>query len=762
MRKRIGIYHATEEACRLIPLLLDNAELEIAAIFDPDAASRRNRLTDLDSRTAHLLDQQLRDDPNHLLADPALHAVLDASPEADLVTQHPELLARGIQIVTPLTARLLWCFKASSGSSQSDLLSALHEIVESYNLTIDTDELFTRVLEIAVGVTGAEGGSLMLLDATSRELRVRVAAGVEPELWPKIRVPLGQGIAGRVAADGRPLLLRGKADRQAFRIVRERFDVESAICVPLIFEGRILGVLNLHHSTQPDAFSQDSLEFAEQLAALDAQIIARSQEHETLRSQAVRYQAVRRVREILSNKDPLPGRLREFTLFVAQQAANGIANLFLLDPHDGNLQLSATSLEGGGFGGEYRIRIGEGIDGTAAQTRAPAMLRSPEGAIAYAALPLLAGDTFIGVLSIQAGDSLTPGRATEEMLLEIAAVAAEEISHAQREVNMASRATKMGALNESGIRMISSTDPAEVLRMATSSAAMTLEADHAILRLQDEETGRYVIRSYFGSADGRFQERLFRLDKRVSVNTIKHRAPRLIAKIADDPTLREAQAELRSAIAAPLVQEGRVIGTLAIYDRVIPDRFCLGQFSEDDLGLFRKFASYVERAVTNANFHAQARQYRNFDTETGLPNNRYLNKRIHEEITRSSGREGALALAVCQLENLKEIEQISGHARTRRVIQRTVEALRAHLRDFDVLGRTADAEFTILLPDPGFSAGDRVFALARAVADDVSKDDALNDPTRIALGFGYAIYPSEGADRETLIDHARTPRIRMV
>ena len=55
----------------------------------------------------------------------------------------------------------------------------------------------------------------MLLDTEARELRVRVAAGVEPELWPKIRVRIGEGIAGRVAADARPLRLRGKADRQA-------------------------------------------------------------------------------------------------------------------------------------------------------------------------------------------------------------------------------------------------------------------------------------------------------------------------------------------------------------------------------------------------------------------------------------------------------------------------------------------------------------------------------------------------------------------
>ena len=119
-------------------------------------------------------------------------------------------------------------------------------------------------------------------------------------------------------------------------------------------------------------------------------------------------------------------------------------------------------------------------------------------------------------------------------------------------------------------------------------------------------------------------------------------------------------------------------------------------------------------------------------------------------------------MAVCRIENLTEIEQTINPARAKKVAQRTVDALRAHLRDFDVLGRTDENEFTVLMPEPGFDAGERVFALARAVADDISKDDSLNDAIRVALAFGYAIFPSEGADCESLLERAKTPRIRMV
>jgi hypothetical protein len=48
------------------------------------------------------------------------------------------------------------------------------------------------------------------------------------------------------------------------------------------------------------------------------------------------------------------------------------------------------------------------------------------------------------------------------------------------------------------------------------------------------------------------------------------------------------------------------------------------------------------------------------------------------------------------------------------------------------------------------------------VADDISKDDALNEPVRVALAFGYAVHPEEGSDHESLMDRAREARIRMV
>ncbi len=762
MRKRIGIYGASDEVLKLVPLLLANPRIEIAALYDADLPRLRERLAQAPPALRDALLPKLSSRSERLASDPSIGAVIDAGLGAPFCERHPKSRERGQEVVAPLTAKLLWGF-AGGPERREDLLDTLHGVLESVDLTIDFDELCARILEIARNVTGAEGGSLLLLDPGGHELLLRAAAGIEPELWDKIRVPLGMGLAGRAASERRALRVRGKADRQAFQILHERLDVEAALCIPLVYAERVIGVLNLHSTSRPDAFGDEDMAFAERLARLDARLLARALEQDALRSQALRYDAVREIQRLFEGREPLASRLRRVCLATARRAGGGIAQLYLYDADEDCLRLAASSLESGVLAGDVRVPLGAGLDGRAAASREPIVAGQAAGAVAYAALPLLAGESLLGVLSLQSGAAGPRGRGGRDLLLELASACADGIARVQREEQAASQATKIGAINETGIRLVSAADAAEVLRLGTSSAAMVLEADHAVLRLQDEETGRYVIRSYFGAADGRAQERLFRLDKRVSVAVIKRRAALCLRDASEEPDLRADEAGVRSLLAAPLQLDERVIGTLCLYDKVATDRFATLRFGPADEQLFHHFASYLERALATALREARLRQFRNVDEQTGLPNAAYLVRRIDQEIARAEGRDGALLLAVCSIENLDDLERASGPERPRRVLQEISDSLRRHLRSFDVAARTGPAEFSVLIPEPGAQSSERVFTLARAVAEDAS---ALDRPgqqePRAALAFGYALYPQEGEQRDALLERAREPRIRMV
>jgi diguanylate cyclase (GGDEF)-like protein len=763
-RRHIGIYGCHDESLRLARLLSDAADVEVVRYFDSDPERARACAQSLGHDFAEEFDQRFHSDLASFVGQADLAAVVDDGRLESFLSRAPEATDHGTQVVSPLTARLLWGYGTAPRDRKTELLQALAEVVESVELTIDSDELFRRMLEIAVSITGAEGGSLMLLAPETRDLHIKVAIGVEEELWPKIRVPLGEGIAGHVAETARSLHLEGKADRRDFHILRERLDVESAICVPLVQDGRVLGVLNLHHATRPGAFSEEDLRFIEELAGLDSQIIRRAQEHETLRNQAARYEAVREIHGMLSGPAPLADRLESICKRVADRMGNGIANIYLRDPEreSDELLLTATSLAGGGFGGEYRIISGQGVDGGAAASRRPAFLRGERGCLAYAALPLLVGDRLVGVLAAQAGSNPPHGRAAEEGLLEIAAAVAEGVARTRREAHIRARATRMSAINETGIRMLSATHVDEMARLATSSLAMILDADHVVLRLQDRETRRYRVASYYGSADEALQPRLFALDKQMSVEAIKRRTVFLVREISAHPGLESFASDFSSLIAAPLKIDGQVIGTVAIYDKVAIDRFFVGRFNDEDLQVFAKFISYVERATENAEIHAAAERHSNFDSDTGLPNQSYLDARLREEIVRASGRTDAVTVASCQIENGEAIEAASNPAHAHRVLLATAEALREEVRDFDVVARTSPHGFTVMLPEPGTPAGDRITQLARRVTDRICRDEALNAPMRIELAFGHAHHPADGDEPAALCEAANEPRIRMV
>ena len=75
-------------------------------------------------------------------------------------------------------------------------------------------------------------------------------------------------------------------------------------------------------------------------------------------------------------------------------------------------------------------------------------------------------------------------------------------------------------------------------------------------------------------------------DKQVALDTLRSQRPRVLADLSRDPATAPLAGGLRSALTAPLRGEGRVIGTLALYDKVAPDRFFAGAFGDDDRQVF--------------------------------------------------------------------------------------------------------------------------------------------------------------------------------
>jgi diguanylate cyclase (GGDEF)-like protein len=764
VRKRLAIVGHSEEGLGLIPLLEANPDIEICAVVSLDPSAVSANLARIDPALAQRFEDRVTMDLERVLATPSLAALIDADAPAELREALAGAAEAGVQVTSPLLAKLLFAFGPVDASRKPDLLQALSEILESYNLTVDRRGLLNRILQIAVGATGADRGSLMLWDSADGRLRVEVAIGIEVELIPKIRLASGEGIAGRAFAEGRALLLTGKADRSAYRISRERDDVESAISAPLLHDGRVLGVLNLSHARRRDAFSRDDLEFVEQLASLDAKIISRAEEYHALRRESATLRSQAEVRRLLSGIDPLPRRLAAVCTMVAAELKSCICQIWIHEAERDVLVLQASSSSRDPFSAPSRLRPDEGIHGWVARSRQEVVLcdRVGDVRVCFAVLPLVVGGGLLGLLSFEGAHEGHVPELLRDKLSAVADTLSSELADALRSRRMEREATKTAAITELASRMSTCEDSTELYKTITSSGAMVLEAEHALLRLQDEGSGRYQIRSYFGSAETDQQSALFALEKDLAIEAMTARTTLRVSDLrARDRTAAEA-AGVFSALVQPLRREGRMLGTLSVLGKVSTEPLSGEAFTRDDERILGRLAEHSQGALETVHERERARRLQRFDDLTGLPNAVHLRERLEQEIARSSGRGRALALVRLRLDGLQDLLRTQQQAEGDRLALSIAQELRAGLRDFDILARTGPDTFEILLPEPDTDVSALLGPLARRTRDAISREPGEDLGERLALEFGYAVFPTDAQTVSGLQDKAREPRIRSI
>lgn len=146
----------------------------------------------------------------------------------------------------------------ASGDANAHV-ACLLEVVQAVNSTLQLPSVLNLILDKAIEVMLAEAGSIMILDESSGELRVRAARGARSQEIFGRSVKLGEGIAGWVALYGQPLLLKDGIRDARFHTICRRDDVRDALCVPLQADGTVEGVLCLNNRRGKGSFTHDDL-----------------------------------------------------------------------------------------------------------------------------------------------------------------------------------------------------------------------------------------------------------------------------------------------------------------------------------------------------------------------------------------------------------------------------------------------------------------------------------------------------------------------
>jgi signal transduction histidine kinase len=132
-------------------------------------------------------------------------------------------------------------------------VSALYELARQMSTSLDVQEVLDSIVWSLKQAVGCRACSIALLEPVEDVLEIRAAAGIEDRWKQDFSLRLGEGIAGRVALEGKPIYVPDVLELGDFIF----FDpsVRSLLTVPLTMQQRVIGTLSVD-SDQPLAFSE--------------------------------------------------------------------------------------------------------------------------------------------------------------------------------------------------------------------------------------------------------------------------------------------------------------------------------------------------------------------------------------------------------------------------------------------------------------------------------------------------------------------------
>jgi sigma-B regulation protein RsbU (phosphoserine phosphatase) len=155
---------------------------------------------------------------------------------------------------------------AESGARSSDeKLRRLQSIADAALSRLGVEELLGELLDRTRDLLDADTAVILLVDATGTELVATAARGLEDEVRQGFRLRVGEGFAGRVAAQQHPIAIEHVDHSNVVNPLLLSKGVRSVLGVPMINAGRLIGVIHVGVLTHRK-FTDDDVELLQLVA----------------------------------------------------------------------------------------------------------------------------------------------------------------------------------------------------------------------------------------------------------------------------------------------------------------------------------------------------------------------------------------------------------------------------------------------------------------------------------------------------------------
>ena len=137
-------------------------------------------------------------------------------------------------------------------------LRPIESVTDAALAHLDVEDLLGELLDRVRELLEVDTASVLLLDSSSQQLVATAARGIEAVVRQGIRIPMGKGFAGRVAAEKGPVIIARVDHTNVLYPFFREYGICSLLGVPLLINGTVIGVLHVG-TLAPRRFSDDDV-----------------------------------------------------------------------------------------------------------------------------------------------------------------------------------------------------------------------------------------------------------------------------------------------------------------------------------------------------------------------------------------------------------------------------------------------------------------------------------------------------------------------
>ena len=293
----------------------------------------------------------------------------------------------------------------------AERLRRLQLVTDAALSHLDLDDLLAELLMRIRDTLETDTAVILLRDELRHELLARAAVGIEEEVEQGVRIPIGGGFAGRIAAERRPLVLDDVDHADVLNPLLRKKGIKSLAGVPLVFANDVLGVLHVGSLTHRK-FTKEEVELLEIVADRVALAIEHARLFDAERRGRARLERVQSVMDAALAKLGFEDLVGELLIRIRDILGVDTAAILLLDESTDDLVArAAVGLEEEVEQG-VRIPLGRGFAGRIAAERRAIVLDDVDhadvlnpilrekGVKSLLGVPLTISDTVLGVLHV--------------------------------------------------------------------------------------------------------------------------------------------------------------------------------------------------------------------------------------------------------------------------------------------------------------------------------------------------------------------------